>query len=92
VDQWLTAGRHAASRSAHPEAIGHFERGLTALGSLPQTQGRDGREVELQLARGISLLTVKGFDSPEAIEPFARARDLSEKNGDADRHFVATWF
>jgi class 3 adenylate cyclase len=91
VDQWLTAGRHAASRSAHPEAIGHFERGLTALGSLPQTQGRDGREVELQLARGISLLTAKGFDSPEAIEPFTRARDLSEKNGDADRHFVATW-
>src|SRR5206468_9618997 len=24
VDQWLKAGRHAAERSAHHEAIGHF--------------------------------------------------------------------
>ena len=31
VDQWLKAGRHAAERSAHVEAIGHFEHGLAAL-------------------------------------------------------------
>ena len=31
VDQWLKAGQHAAARSAHLEAIGHFERGLATL-------------------------------------------------------------
>jgi class 3 adenylate cyclase len=91
VDQWLKAGQHAAGRSAHLEATRHFERGLAALGALPRMQERDRREVELQLARGISLLTVKGFNSPEAVEPFARARDLCEKNGDADRLFAASW-
>ena len=91
VDQWLKAGQYAAERSAHREAISHFERGLAALGALPRTQGRDRREVELQLARGISLLTAKGFNSSEAVEPFARARDLCEKSGDADRLFVASW-
>ena len=53
VDQWLKAGRHAAERSAHLEAIGHFERGLAVLACIaPKGAVRDGREIELQLARG----------------------------------------
>ena len=39
VDQWLKAGQHAAERSAHLEAIGHFERGLAALSALPAGGG-----------------------------------------------------
>src|SRR5205814_4122154 len=36
VDQWLKAGRHAAMRLTHVEAIRHFERGLGALEALPE--------------------------------------------------------
>ena len=61
VDQWLKAGQHAAARSAHLEAIRHFERGLAALAALPEGPARDGREIELQLARGLSLFTAEGF-------------------------------
>jgi predicted ATPase len=61
VDQWLKAGQRAAERSAHAEAIGHFERGLGTLAVLPEGSARDGREIELQLARGLSLLTAKGL-------------------------------
>src|SRR5260370_35687899 len=35
VDQWLKAGQRAAAGSAHLEAIGHFERGLSALPAGP---------------------------------------------------------
>jgi predicted ATPase len=66
VDQWLKAGRHAAARLAHLEAIGHFERGLAALAALAEGPARDGREIELQLARGLSLFTAQGFMAAEA--------------------------
>ena len=36
VDQWLKAGQFAAARSAHLEAIRHFDRGLAVLDSLPE--------------------------------------------------------
>jgi class 3 adenylate cyclase len=35
VEQWLKAGRRAAGRSAHLEAIAHLKQGLELLGSLP---------------------------------------------------------
>jgi predicted ATPase len=61
VDEWLKAGQHAAGRLAHLEAIRHFERGLAELAALPEGSARDKREIELQLARGLSLFTAKGF-------------------------------
>src|SRR5262249_22898491 len=60
IDQWLKAGQHAAARLAHVEAIRHFERGLATLAALPASTARDGWEIDLQLARGLSLFTVKG--------------------------------
>jgi len=91
VRQWLHAGTHAAARSAHMEAIRHFRRGLSLLASLPDNTDRDRQEVELQLARGLSLVTTEGFNSAEAVEAYTRARDLCERSADADRLFVALW-
>jgi class 3 adenylate cyclase len=91
VAQWLKAGQLAAARSAHFEAIAHFGRGLSLLGSLPETEERDQREITLQLGTGVSSLTAKGLGSPEAAEAYTRARDLCEKSNDADRLFVALW-
>jgi predicted ATPase len=54
TDHWLKAGQHAAARMAHVEAIRHFERGLAVLAGLPERPARDRREVELQVARGLS--------------------------------------
>jgi class 3 adenylate cyclase len=91
VDQWLKAGRHAAERSAHLEAIRHFDRGLAALAALPEGLSRDGREIELQLARGVSLFTTEGNISQAAAEGYARARKLAEQHGDARQLFTAVW-
>jgi class 3 adenylate cyclase/tetratricopeptide (TPR) repeat protein len=91
VDQWLKAGQHAAARLAHFEAIRHFERGLATLAALPESRIRDGREIELQLARGLSLFTAKGFESQEAPQAYARARELAERHEDAGQLFVAVY-
>jgi predicted ATPase len=61
------------------------------LAALPDGPARDRREIELQLARGLSLLTAKGFTSVEASEAYVRARDLCERRGDTDHLFVALW-
>jgi class 3 adenylate cyclase len=89
VNQWANAGQHAAKRSAHREAIGHFDRGLASLGSLPETAERDRQEVELRLANGASLIMANGFASPDAAEAYTRAQDLSEKQGDTYHLLVA---
>jgi class 3 adenylate cyclase/tetratricopeptide (TPR) repeat protein len=91
VDQWLKAGQHAAARSAYLEAIRHFERGLAVLAALPEGPARDGREIELQLARGLSLFTTQGFTSAEAAEAYARARELAEHGGDGRQLFTAVY-
>ena len=53
VDQWLKAGRYAATRLVHLEAIRHFERGLATLAALPEGRAHDGWEIDLQLAVAI---------------------------------------
>jgi predicted ATPase len=81
VDQWLKAGQHAAAGSAHLEAIGHFDRGLAALAALREGPARDGREIDLQLARGLSLFTAKGYVSaePGASDVATQVERLSSK-------------
>jgi class 3 adenylate cyclase len=91
TDQWLKAGQYAAARLAHLEAIRHFERGLAALTALDESHDRDKREIELQLARGLSLFTAKGFNSPEAADAYARARELAEQQGDSHELFMSVY-
>jgi predicted ATPase len=91
VDQWLKAGQHAAAQLAHLEAIRHFERGLATLTALAEGPARDGREIELQLARGLSLFTAKGFIAAEAAQAYTRARELAERQGDARQLFTAVY-
>jgi predicted ATPase len=58
---------------------------------LPDGAARDGREIELQLARGLSLFTAKGFVSAEAAEAYARACELAEPRGEAHQLFSAVY-
>ena len=76
---------------AHLEAIRHFERGLATLVSLAEGPARDGREIELQLARGLSLFTTKGFTAAEATQAYRRAHELAEQQDNASQQFVAVY-
>jgi class 3 adenylate cyclase len=91
IDRWLEAGQHAAARLAHLEAIRHFDRGLAILAALPEGPARDGRELELQLARGLSLFTAGGYSSVEAAETYARARELAERRSEPHQLFMAVY-
>jgi predicted ATPase len=91
VEQWLKAGRHAAERLADLEAIRHFDRGLAILPGLPEGPARDGREIELQLARGLSLLTTKGFAAAEAGQAYSRAHELAEQRGETRQLFMGVF-
>jgi len=91
VEQWLKAGEHAAARSAHLEAIGHFGRGLAVLASLPEALKRERHEIELQLAMGTSSFAARGFGSSEAALAYTRARELCEKSGDTQQLLAALW-
>ena len=84
VEYWLQAGTHAAERSAHREAVGHFNRGLAVLGSLPVSTHRDEREVKFQIGLCNSLNTAIGWGSEETVKANARARELCESLGKTD--------
>jgi hypothetical protein len=47
--------------------------------------------MELQLARGLSLFTAKGFDAIEAHEAYDRARELAKRRGDPRQQFMAVY-
>lgn len=83
--------RHAAGQLAHAEAIAHLERGLDLLRSLPETRARDACEIELQLALGVSSITVRGMSSPVVAQAYGRVRELAEKRGDQRQLFQATY-
>jgi class 3 adenylate cyclase len=89
VDQWLKAGQYAATRSAHLEAISHLERGLGALRVLPEGRGRDRREIELELAIGMSSMVAKG--GVAAVPSYSRAHALAERSGDARQQFESIY-
>jgi class 3 adenylate cyclase/tetratricopeptide (TPR) repeat protein len=91
VDQWLKADQFAAARLAHLEAIRHFKRGMFTLAAPPEGPARDKREIELQLAQGLSLFTAGGFASVEAAEAYNRARELAEQQGDSRQQFMAIY-
>ena len=65
VEYWFRAARRDAERSANIEALNHFHRALDLLKDLPQGPERDALELELLIARGAPLLTVKGYASDE---------------------------
>ncbi|WP_163999449.1 protein kinase domain-containing protein [Pyxidicoccus caerfyrddinensis] len=82
VGLWHDAGHHAEGKSAFPEAISHFSRGLKLLRRLPATHERDQREIALQVGLGMAFISVRGFAAPEVEAVYSRARVLCERFGD----------
>jgi predicted ATPase len=91
VGYWLAAGRRAAERSAHAEAIAHLEQGLEVLGVLPDTSERAAQELDLQAALGPALMVTKGQTAPETERAYTRARELCDRVGDTPHRFPVLW-
>ncbi len=84
---WQYAGEQAVQRSAHREGIGHFLKGLTLLGELPETPDRTHRELTIQTRLGPSLMATKGYAAPEVERAYARAQELCQQLGETPQSF-----
>jgi len=81
VGYWHLAARSAAERSANIEALNHFNKALDSLKELPKGLERNERnnlELNLLIARGPPLLSIKGYASDEVEHNYTRARELSQ--------------
>ena len=94
IGYWQQAGRQAARRSAHVEAIAHLTKGLELLLRLPETSARVQDELTLQIALGASLVITQGYTAPTAERAYTRARALCQQVGDVaqlSRVLFALW-
>jgi predicted ATPase len=87
VHYWHHAGQKAIERSAHVEAISHLRQGLELLQTLPETQQRLQREVDMLIALGASLIATKGQAAREVGETYTWARQLCEHLEDPQQLF-----
>jgi predicted ATPase len=92
IGYWQRAGRQAAQRSAHVEAIAHLTKGLALLQTLPDTIERAEHELLLQTTLGPSLIATKGYAAPEVEQAYARAQKLCQQQmGKTSLLFPVLW-
>jgi predicted ATPase len=87
VHYYQQAGENALRRSAHKEALAHFDAGLRLLKKLPNSGDRIERELTLQIARAAPLGMVHGYGSPAVEEVYERARALCQQVSETPRLF-----
>jgi class 3 adenylate cyclase/predicted ATPase len=76
IEAWLRAGRHAAERSAHVEAIEHLRSGLALLDKLADPALRRQLELYLQVALMGSIIATEGATSLRVSECCQRGLEL----------------
>lgn len=91
ITYWRLAARRDADRSANIEALNHFNSALTLLKELPADMERDALELDLLIARGAPMVTVKGYASQEIEQNYLRARELSHNKSGSEQYFLSVW-
>ncbi len=79
---WERAARHAMSRSAHDEAIGHLRHALALLAHQPASTDRDRFELRLQLSLAGRLIATAGYGADAVEAVYGRAQALCAAVGD----------
>jgi predicted ATPase len=77
----LKAGRQSVTRSAMPEAVTQFQKGLELVALLPADARREEREFDLLLALSPALIATRAYSSSAVGEMIARARLLADRLG-----------
>jgi len=80
ITQWMLAGKAVESRGAFKEAQESYEQAVTLLRLLPESRGRDVRELELQSSI-LGMIYYMRVGTRETIDAVERATALSQKSG-----------
>ena len=91
VAYWRLAAQRDVARSANIEALSHFDRALYVLKDLPGGPERDHLELDLLIARGAPLQSLKGYASDDIEHNYSRARTLSQENPTSEQYFLSLW-
>jgi DNA-binding winged helix-turn-helix (wHTH) protein/tetratricopeptide (TPR) repeat protein len=87
IQYFSRAGQRAVMRGAMIEAERHYVDALALLRELPQSQERDHRELQIQVALGSTLIVIQGWASSETERAYTRARELCERLSESPNHF-----
>ena len=79
IEWWGKAGQRSLERSAFVEAVGHFNRALSQIATLPATPALRREEIKLQVALIAPIIHVNGFAAPETKAAVDRANSLIER-------------
>jgi len=78
---WAEAGRRAASRAAHVEAVEHLQTARNLLQRLPPDGALLATELQLLIGLAVSLAASRGYSVPEVEEVLAQARAICDRLG-----------
>jgi tetratricopeptide (TPR) repeat protein len=84
-DYWREAAERARDRSANKEAIQHVASGLKVLNAMPESEGRERRELVLLIASITPVIAVEGYAAEATARTAERALLLCRKLSDVDR-------
>jgi len=70
------AGAQARQRLAYPEAASHLSQGLGNLRELPESSGRDEKELEFLLALGPIQIIMTAAASEQVVATYQRTEEL----------------
>src|SRR5262249_10178418 len=90
IDHLERAGFASQHRIAHGEAVRHFERAITLLGTQPESIERDAREARLQYALAFSSVASASYGSAVRRAALERTMVLAERAGNWRTWVVAT--
>lgn len=77
----LSAGRNAALKFAYEEALKHYHHGLDLLNSLPASSQKQELELQIQIAIGAALLSVRNYSDPDVVRAYQRAYEICRDEG-----------
>lgn len=79
------AGSQAVRLAAFSHALNYYQQGLRLVEQLSDETERNSWELKFQLAQGVPLLSLKGYNAPEVADVYGRALALVSRVRFVDR-------
>lgn len=92
IEYLLQAGRRALRVCAYAEGQSQMEQALEMISELPDDETRHQAELEALVALSTCLKATRGWDSPEVIVVYGRARALCKRLGAPTSHLAPILF